>query len=75
MTDTPELDRAIVAADRVINEDDRTYARALVAELLRGMEKDSDDPAAAYPAITYRIGYNNALRDARRRVGIVEGEG
>lgn len=64
---TEHLDRAIVVADRVINEDDRTYARALVAELLRDMDEPPLDP----PAI---LGWDLAIKVIKRRAGL-EGEG
>ena len=72
------LDRAIgVAQERVFNNQervvdplDRTYARALVAELLRGMDKEDADPCCQWS-----IGWGQALAEIRRRAGIVEGEG
>ena len=81
MTETPELDRAIAGAAKVIGFDgfevsksDRTYASALVAELLCDMDEEDADPAAFDTAFAYRTGYNCALRDVRRRAGL-EGEG
>ena len=83
MTKTPELDRAIEAGtkavcgttDKLIIADrrkQRAYARALVAELLRGIEcKLRDEPLI--PAA--QAGANAALAEIRRIVGIVEGEG
>jgi|GEM_PF-3423995 len=84
MTTTPELDRAIDAGHAAVNakdgfpsdwreqgkdyDTDRTYARALVAELLRDMDEPSLDP----PAI---LGWDLALKVIKRRAGIVEGEG
>jgi hypothetical protein len=77
MTTTPELDRSILAAqeqvynneERVVDPLDRTYARALVAELLRGMEQ--------IPQLLLKDtgrGYAAALAEIRRRAGL-EGEG
>lgn len=74
MTKTPELDRAIEAAaasiyreDVVIQNCDRIYARALVAELLRDMDEPPLDP----PAI---LGWDLAIQIIKRRAGL-EGEG
>ena len=79
MTTTPELDRAIEAAEDAVegvpylgnvSNHDRTYARALIAELLRGM--DGSDLSAISPAMVY--GFNAALVEIKRRAGL-EGEG
>ncbi len=69
---TEHLDRAIGAALDAIgalkhdtwtsNEADRTYARALVAELLRDMEDTDND--------SYSSGFNTALKQIRRRAGL-----
>ena len=80
MTKTPELDRAIEAADNAycnhiglpthefeVGEAGRTYARALVAELLRGLDEPPLDP----PAI---LGWDLAIQIIKRRAGL-EGEG
>lgn len=76
MAKTPELDRAIEAgmlktygAQFKFNVDDhdRTYARALVAELLRDMDEPPLDP----PAI---LGWDLAIQIIKRRAGL-EGEG
>ena len=69
------LDRAIVVAqervfnnqERVVDQLDRTYARALIAELLRDMPTFFANP----PAKTTEAVCN----EIRRRAGIVEGEG
>lgn len=69
------LDRAIVVAqDRVFNNKerlvdplDRTYASALIAELLRNMDEPPLDP----PAI---LGWDLAIKIIKRRAGL-EGEG
>lgn len=81
MTTKPELDRAIVVADNAycnhiglpehefaVDEADRIYARALVAELLRGMEPTRDMTPAA------RGGFMRAVREFERRAGL-ESEG
>lgn len=67
------LDRAINAADHKVKElydqkQKRRHARALVAELLRDMDKPPLDP----PAI---LGWDLAIQIIKRRAGIVEGEG
>lgn len=69
------LDRAIVETRRKLKwvtecpttEMERTYARALVAELLRGMDEPPLDP----PAI---LGWDLAIQVIKRRAGL-EGEG
>ena len=69
------LDRAIVVAqervfnnqERVVDPLDRTYARALIAELLRDMDEPPLDP----PAI---LGWDLAIQVIKRRAGL-EGEG
>ena len=75
MTDTPELDRAIEVAaasiyreDVVIQDCDRTYARALVAELLRGLRRNPK------PETAWDLGYDAALDDVAAVAGL-EGEG
>lgn len=85
MTDTSALDHAIETSVAklaknlkyagpipAIDDFTRSFCRDMIAELLRGMEKNPNDPVAAYPAVAYRIGYNNALRNARRVAGITE---
>lgn len=86
MIKTPELDRAIVEADNAycnhiglpkhefeVGEADRTYARALVAELLRGMERTITQSLGEQKAyIDY--GFNAALAEIKRRAGL-EDEG
>lgn len=81
MTNVPELDRAIAAGQKAVSDSirrgegytpakaDRTYARALVAELLLGMEQE------AVLARSYQHGFNAALAEIKRRAGIMEGEG
>ena len=77
MTTTPELDRAIVVAqeqvfnnqERVVDPLDRTYARALIAELLCDMDEEDADPCCQWS-----IGWGQALAEIRRRAGL-EGEG
>ena len=81
MTPTPELDRAIVVASRakwdhyenphvtpniVVTSGDRTYARALVAELLRDMPIFVGPSGAAVT--------NAVCAEIKRRAGL-EGEG
>ena len=69
------LDRAIVVAqerafnnqERIVDPLDRTYARAMIAELLRDMDQPPLDP----PAI---LGWDLAIQVIKRRAG-VEGEG
>ena len=66
------LDRAINAADHKVKElydqkQKRRHARALVAELLRGMDEPPLDP----PAI---LGWDLAIQVIKRRAGL-EGEG
>ena len=70
------LDRAIEAAEDATegmpylgnrSNHDRAYARALVAELLRGMDEPPLDP----PAI---LGWDLAIKVIKRRAGL-EGEG
>ena len=72
------LDRAIEAAEDATegmpylgnrSNHDRAYARALVAELLRGMDKEDADPCCQWS-----IGWGQALAEIRRRAGL-EGEG
>lgn len=69
------IDQAIRAAEvavwgnspEVLHPWKREMARALVAELLRGMEDTDND--------SYSSGFNSALNQIKRRAGIVEGEG
>lgn len=81
------LDRAINAGERAYcdlvgfsyspikpDDEDRTYARALVAELLRGMEKDPYEKDASGAKTYSCIGFNAALAEIKRRSGL-EGEG
>jgi hypothetical protein len=72
MTTTPELDRAINAADHKVKElydqkQKRRHARALIADLLR----DMDEPPLDQPAI---LGWDLAITVIKRRAGL-EGEG
>ncbi|MFY7925855.1 MAG: hypothetical protein ACOVN5_08585 [Aquidulcibacter sp.] len=79
MTDNTTLDAAIEAAGGAIangrnivrpvkvTKAQRTYARALIAKLLEGMER----PARRD---TFDGGYNAALTEIRRRAGIEGGE-
>ena len=55
-----------------IHPADKTYARALLAEISKDMRLNKDDPALSQPAAAYRVGYNNALRDLLMRAGISE---
>ena len=69
------IDRAINAADHKVKElydqkQKRRHARALVAELLRGM--DGSDLNAISPSMFY--GFNAALAEIKHRAGL-EGEG
>ena len=48
---------------------DRTYARALVAELLLDMDEQDADPCCQWS-----IGWSQALAEIKRRAGL-EGEG
>ena len=70
------LDRAILKGMMAVgghpsnDEQRRTYARALIAELLRGMEDAEEE---LY--LTWMDGFKDALAEIRRRAGIVEGEG
>jgi hypothetical protein len=80
MTTTPELDRALQAASDAIHGQgwsprSHIYARGLIAELLRGMEKDPYEKDASGPKTYSCIGFNAALAEIKRRAGIVEGEG
>jgi hypothetical protein len=82
MTDTT-LDAAINAAqeqvynnqERVVDPLDRTYARALIAKLLEGMEAN-DAPAmvtsAPHTWQSYLFGYNAAITAAIEASGLVE---
>jgi len=73
MTDNTTLDAAIDAACKEVNigradgfqEFDRTYARALIAKLIEGMDSEY--------AFGFEEGFNAALTEIRRRAGI-EGE-
>lgn len=73
------IDRAIRAAEvavwgnspETLHPWKREMARALVAELLRGM--DGSDFRYISPAMVY--GFNAALAEIKHRAGIVEGEG
>jgi hypothetical protein len=84
MTDTPELDAAIVAGFNgkraangltpypsnrfAISKDDRTYARALIGKLLEGLDR-VENPVSLDD---FDDGYNAALADVRRIAGIEE---
>ena len=87
MTDTPELDRAIVEAENAhsaflggpkvgvqVDDGRRTYARALIAELLRGMEPEGEGCHGLVQFYHHQNGFNSALAEIRRRAGL-EGEG
>ena len=72
MATTPELDRAINAADHKVKElydqkQKRRHARALVAELLRDM-------TFVEPCDMWADGFNAATAEIKRRAGL-EGEG
>ena len=79
MSNTPELDRAIRAYNKVydvpddwpIRDADRDAFKAGVAELLRGMTPETVGLVSP-PAWK---GFNSALAEIRRRAGILEGEG
>ena len=82
MTDTTTLDAAILVAqeqvynnqERVVDPLDRTYARALIAKLLEGMDgRDTRVLSEIHPAAVV-WGYNAALTEIRRRAGIEGGE-
>jgi hypothetical protein len=70
MNDNTTLDAAIGAAqeqvynnqERVVDPLDRTYARALIAKLLEGMEMAE--------LSHWHAGFNAALTEIRRRAGI-----
>lgn len=69
------LDRAIVAAleahkmaPEALNDQMRDFTRALVAELLRGMEQE------VVLVRSYQHGFNDALAEIKRRAGL-GGEG
>jgi hypothetical protein len=71
MTDTTTLDAAIEAAYQKmwptsfyvnITDSSRTYARALIAKLLEGMDGMKNHKEAA--------GYDAALTEIRRRAGL-----
>jgi len=78
MTDNTTLDAAIKVADKAlcdfkewpehkfeVSEAERTYARALIAKLIEGME------VFPYPMNGFEAGgYNTALTEIRRRAGI-----
>jgi hypothetical protein len=75
MVTTTTLDAAIEAAEDAtegmpylgnVSNHDRTYARAMIAKLLEGMELENDERRD--PDWTY--GYNAALTEMRRRAGI-----
>ncbi len=85
MTNTPELDRAIL---HVVNQqrqegglepiselgyigETRNFVRNILAELLRDM--DGSHLSAISPAMVY--GFNAAIAEIKRRADIVEGEG
>jgi hypothetical protein len=70
MTDNTTLDAALQAADTAIGFEGyettdvhRTYARALIAKLLEGMEPDPDPWGSSY---------EDALTEIRRRAGLEE---
>ena len=70
-----QLDRALNAAHKAygspedwpITDEDRQFARALVAELLRDMDEPPLDP----PAI---LGWDLAIMVIKRRAGLKEGK-
>jgi hypothetical protein len=70
MTDTTTLDAAIITAqeqvynnqERVVDPLDRTYARALIAKLLEGMEMAE--------LSHWHAGHNAAITEIRRRAGL-----
>jgi hypothetical protein len=73
MTDTT-LDAAIITAqeqvynnqERVVDPLDRTYARALIAKLIEGMEQDRPD----WFTTDEDCGWDAALTEIRRRAGL-----
>jgi hypothetical protein len=79
MTDNTTLDAAIEAAckqmwptsfDGNITNSSRTYARALIAKLLEGMDgRDTRVLSEIHPAAVV-WGYNAALAEIRRRAGL-----
>ena len=81
MTDTTQ-DAAIDAAETAtegmpylgnVSNHDRTYARALIAKLLEGMEPNDAPamvPSAPHTWQSYLFGHNAALTEIRRRAGI-----
>ena len=86
MTDSTTLDAAIEAVEKELwptirlkpsirsRERDRTYARALIAKLLEGMDgRDTRVLSEIHPAAVV-WGYNAALTEIRRRAGIEGGE-
>jgi hypothetical protein len=80
MTDTTTLDAAILKGMMAVggyptnDEQRRTYARALIAKLLEGMEiAELSHLHAGYAEISHwRTGYNAALTKIRRRAGLLE---
>ncbi len=74
MTNTPELDRAINAADHKVKElydqkQKRRHARALIRELFANLRPPAD--ATDYE----RDIWTDTIAEIKRRAGIVEGEG
>jgi hypothetical protein len=76
MTDNTTLDAAIEAADKAlcdfvgypphkfeVSEADRTYARALIAKLIEGMDM-------ACPFNEFGHGFNAAITEIKRRAGL-----
>ena len=79
---TKQLDRAIGVALNAVgalkhdtwtpNEGDRTYARALISEVVKEIEaKMRDEPLHAFA----EVGARAILREIKLVYGIVEGEG
>lgn len=80
MTDNTTLDAAIEAVEKELwptirlkpslrsRERDRTYARALIAKLLEGMDDDAKELWAIRPDMG--AGFVAALTEIRRRAGI-----
>ncbi len=77
MTDNTTLDAAIEAACKEVNigradgfhEFDRTYARALIAKLLEGMEPEAA-PLQKELDEAWDYGFLAALTEIRRRAGL-----
>ena len=78
MTDNTTLDAAIEAAGGAIqgkgwSPRSRTYARALIAKLIEGMEAEGEGCFGLLQFYHHQNGFNAAITEIRRRAGI-EGE-